>query len=419
MKISAVQSFLLSYPLREPRRLPFHGGERTIVKRDAMLVRIEADNGLVGYAPGPGSENAHRIIERAVGPFLEGRELNDIDALRTQFQAAPGADLELAKVYCAVEVALYDLLGKEREMPVFELLGGRVRDRIQVYGSAGMYMAPEGYAAEARRIAGLGFKAYKMRPALGPEQDLEAVRLMRQAVGPDMKLMVDAHSWWRMGDHSYDYSTVERLAREMAGYGVFWLEEPITPDDHAGYRSLREKGYLPIASGEHEPSEEGYLDLLASGSVDYVQMDVCCQGGYAMGQRIFTEIARRGVKFAFHSWGTALEVIAAAHLGVCWPATVVEWLEYPVYSTDVVESMYEFPLASEILATPLRIEGSDLILPKLPGLGVEIDESVIARYPWVPGPWSFFRLFSPAGTWAVTSDHSIKWNSVTGAALPI
>jgi len=147
-------------------------------------------------------------------------------------------------------------------------------------------------------------------------------------------------------------------------------------------------------------------------------MDVCCQGGYAMRRRIFAEIARRGRKFAFHSWGTELEVIAAAHLGVCWPATVVEWLEYPVYSTDAIESMYEFPLASEILAQPLQIERSHLVLPTGPGLGVEIDESVIARYPWIPGPWSFFRLDSPAGTWAVTSDHSIKWNSVTGAAHP-
>ena len=418
MKISSVRSFLLSYPLRQPRRLPFYGGERTILKRDAMLVKIEANNGLVGYAPGPGSEAAQQLIGTTIGPFLEGREFSDIDALRTQFLAGPGADLELAKAYCAVEVALYDLLGKAREVPVSELLGGRVRDRIQLYGSAGMYMPPQGYAAEASRIAGLGFTAYKMRPALGPEQDLEAVRLMREAVGPDVKLMVDAHSWWRMGDHSYDFETVDRLARDLGRYDVFWLEEPLIPDDHAGYRSLRKKGYLPIASGEHEPNEAAYLDLLVSGSVDYVQMDVCCQGGYAMGRRIFAEIARRGRKFAFHSWGTELEVIAAAHLGVCWPATVVEWLEYPVYSTDAIESMYEFPLASEILAQPLQIERSHLVLPTGPGLGVEIDESVIARYPWIPGPWSFFRLDSPAGTWAVTSDHSIKWNSVTGTAHP-
>ncbi len=112
----------------------------------------------------------------------------------------PGADPETAKVYCAVEVALYDLAAKARGVPLSEMIGGRVRDRIRLYGSAGMYMSPEKYAEEAAAIAALGFRAYKMRPALGPEQDLETVRLMRKAVGPDIDLMVDAHSWWRMGD---------------------------------------------------------------------------------------------------------------------------------------------------------------------------------------------------------------------------
>ena len=87
-----------------------------------------------------------------------------------------------------------------------------------------------------------------------------------------------------------------------------------------------------IASGEHEPNEQRYLDLILTGSVDYVQMDVCCQGGFTMGRRLFAEIARQGLRFAFHSWGTLLEVIAAAHLGICWPETVVEWLEYPCHA---------------------------------------------------------------------------------------
>src|SRR4029077_13564784 len=203
MKITSVRSFLLSYPFPEPVRLPFYGGERTLLKRDAMFIRIETDNGLVGYAPGPGSESVHRIIGETIAPFLEGRVLADPDALRVLFLQGPGADASLAKIYCAVEIALYDLAGKARGVPVSELLGGRVRDSIRLYGSAGMYMSPDAYAAEASAIADLGFRAYKMRPAAGPEQDLETVRLMRKSVGPDFDLMVDAHTWWRMGDRSY------------------------------------------------------------------------------------------------------------------------------------------------------------------------------------------------------------------------
>jgi L-alanine-DL-glutamate epimerase-like enolase superfamily enzyme len=410
MKITSVRSFLLSYPFAEPIRLPFHGGERTILKRDAMFIRVEADNGLVGYAPGPGSERAQLAIQQTIAPYLQDRTLADPDALRVLFLQGAGADPELAKIYCAVEIALYDLAGKARGLPVSEMIGGRVRDTIRLYGSAGMYMSSEAYAAEAAAIASLGFRAYKMRPAGGPEQDLETVRQMRHAVGPDFDLMVDAHTWWRMGDRSYSPATVEQLARDMSAYRIAWLEEPLPPDDHSAYLALKEKDFVLLATGEHEPNEDRYLDLILTQAVDYIQMDVCCQGGYALGRRLFAEIARQGLSFAFHSWGTALEVMAAAHLGICWPQMIAEWLEYPCYSSPGRAGMYPFPLAAEILTEPLPIERGDLVVPRTPGLGVTVDESVIERYPWIPGPWSYFRIDSPAENRAVTSDHSVRWD---------
>jgi L-alanine-DL-glutamate epimerase-like enolase superfamily enzyme len=118
MKITSVRSFLLSYPFPEPVRLPFYGGERTLLKRDAMFIRVQTDNGLVGYAPGPGSESVHRVIGDTVAPFLEGRVLADPDALRVLFLQGPGADPSIAKIYCAVEIALYDLAGKARGVPI-------------------------------------------------------------------------------------------------------------------------------------------------------------------------------------------------------------------------------------------------------------------------------------------------------------
>lgn len=409
MRIRSVRSFLLSYPFREPIKLSYYGGERLILKRDAMLVRIEADSGLVGYGPGQGSEKAQRRIETVIAPFLEGRALGDPDALRIQFIKDHGDDPELVKLYAGVELAVYDLFGKFKGLPVSELIGGRVRDTIRLYGSAGMYQPPEAYAAEAAGIARLGFSAYKMRPALGPEEDVRTVRLMREAVGPDVELMVDAHTWWRMGDRSYSPATVEEVARRMSAYRIAWLEEPMPPDDHESYRRFKDKQIVPLASGEHEPSEERFLDLIGTQCVDYVQMDVVCQGGYATGRRILSEVAREGLRFAFHSWGTDLEVIAAAHLGICWPESVVEWLEYPVYSTDRLATMYPFPLATEILKEPLAIERGELTVPRAPGFGVEVDESVLERYPWIPGPWSIFSLISPPGTWSVTADHSQPW----------
>lgn len=411
MRIARVQSFLLSYPFAEPIRLPFYGGERTILKRDAMLIRVETDLGLTGYAPGPGSEQVFHLIRDTVAPWLEGRTLADPDALRVQFEEGAGRQhRELVKAYCAVEIALWDLLGKAFGVPLSEMLGGRVRDQIWLYGSAGMYQSPAGYAEEAAAIQELGFRGYKMRPALGPDEDIRTLELMRKTVGLNYDLMVDAHTWWRMGDKNYSPETVARVAKAMSAFDPLWLEEPLPPHDHAAYSALHDLDLVTLASGEHEPDEEAYRDLIASYSVEYIQMDVCCQGGFAMAQRLFNQISRAGLRFAFHSWGTDLEVLAAAHLGICWPETVVEWLEYPCYSGNGKAGMYAFPIAQEILKEPLQIERGELVVPRGPGLGIEIDETVIAKYPWIPGPWSMFRIDSPAQTLAVVGDHSIPWD---------
>ncbi|MEJ7606317.1 MAG: mandelate racemase/muconate lactonizing enzyme family protein [Bryobacteraceae bacterium] len=342
MKISSVQAILLSYPFPDPIHLRYYGGERTILKRDAMLIRVETDKGIIGYAPGQATEAAKTAVDGPIAQFLNGRTLADPDALRVLFLKETPEDEYLCRMYASVEMALYDALGKVKGLPV-SVDRGRVRDRIRLYGSAGMYMPPEQYAEEAHAVASLGFRGYKMRPALGPEEDLRTVKLMRKAVGSSLDLMVDAHTWWRMGDKSYGRETVEHLAQELAEYVIAWLEEPLPPDDHEAYIKLREANYVPLASGEHEPDEQRFLDLIWNDCVDYVQMDVICQGGFSIARRLITEIAGMNLKFAFHSWGTALEVAAAAQLGVCWPENVVEWLEYPCYSTSKLRACTPFP----------------------------------------------------------------------------
>ncbi|HYL36828.1 MAG TPA: mandelate racemase/muconate lactonizing enzyme family protein [Bryobacteraceae bacterium] len=417
MRIVCTQAHLLSYPLAEPLTLPYYGGERTILKRDAMVIRVKADNGLIGYGPGEGSEQAKQAIDAVIAPFLEGRTLTDPDALRVHFLEGPGRDAELLRVYSAVEIALYDLEGKSKGLPVSDLLGGRVRDRIQLYGSAGMYMPIEKSAQEARAIAQLGFRAFKLRSGLGPEEDLDAVRRLREELGPDFDLMVDAQAWWRMGDRNYVPSAIDQLAERLDQYNVAWLEEPLPPQDHAGYRRIKELERAPIAAGAHEPDEGGYLDLIATSSVDYLQMDLVAQGGYATARRLLAEVSHAGLRFAFACEGTALDVIAAAQLGVCCPEPIADWLEYPCYSTPARAGMYPFPLAAEVLKEPLQLDHGDLVVPRRPGLGVDVDESVFERYPWIPGPWSFFRVDSPREVHALSAGRSEPWMEPSGEKL--
>ena len=403
MKISKVEAFLVSCPLPEPLVLPFYGGMRTILKRDAMYIRVVADNGLIGFAPGPAHERALREILETISPFLEGLDPESWASFNFN------GDLELTKTYRAVEIAVMDLVARFNGSPLSDIAGGAKRDRIKLYGSAGMYMEPERFAEEALAITGMGFQAYKMRPARGPEEDLEAVRKMRSAVGPDIGLMIDAHSWWRMGDKTYSPETILDLANSMAEFQPTWLEEPLPPEDHEAYANLKEKAQFPIATGEHEKDEAGFIDLFDKCCTDFIQMDVCCQGGFAMAQRIFEKVKEHQLRFAFHSWGTNLEILAAAHLGVCWEEDVVEWLEYPCYSNVNVPGMYPFPASEEILKEPLEIVGGNLIMPDGPGLGVIVDEGIVEKYPFIPGPWSYFKIDSPPETVAVTGDHSVKW----------
>src|SRR3954454_10078444 len=136
----------MSCPLPEPMRLPFWGGERTILKRDAMLIRVKTDNGLVGYAPGPAHERAATEIREVIRPFLLGKE--PLNWAKLEFKG----DAEITKTYRAVEIALLDAAAKYEGAPISELIGGRKRERIKLYGSAGMYMSPAGFAEEAAAI---------------------------------------------------------------------------------------------------------------------------------------------------------------------------------------------------------------------------------------------------------------------------
>jgi L-alanine-DL-glutamate epimerase-like enolase superfamily enzyme len=272
-----------------------------------------------------------------------------------------------------------------------------------------MYQSAESYAEEAAAVCELGFSAYKYRPALGPVEDLRTVELMRHAVGSDVGLCLDAHGWWRMGDKSYDAFTIETLAREIAPFGITWLEEPLPLDNRSLYTELRSNEIVPIAAGEHEHDLDGFEQLVQSGSVDIVQADVSHHGGFSGVSEILKLCRRNSLSFAFHNWGTALETVVDALIGSCFSRETARWLEYPQYAHRDSRVMYPFPLSDELVPDAPFPEKGELSLPEGPGLGVFVDESVFDKYPYRPGPWSIFELDSPPTRLALSGDHALPW----------
>ena len=159
MRITNVDAFLLSSPLPEPMRMTYHGGERTVMKRDALVVRVMADNGLCGWAPGVADEATVRAVTEWVSPYLVGRDP------RQWSEFSLNGTRVIANAYRAAEIAILDLLGQYEGCPLTDLIGGRVRDTIALYASAACTSLHEGYAAEASSAQAVGFHAYKMRPA--------------------------------------------------------------------------------------------------------------------------------------------------------------------------------------------------------------------------------------------------------------
>ncbi|QLC34741.1 mandelate racemase/muconate lactonizing enzyme family protein (plasmid) [Halarchaeum sp. CBA1220] len=403
MRFVDVTVHTLSSPIDPPQVREFYGGRRRLHKRDFVLAAVETADGMVGYAPAAATSSAMReyfegtshddladLLETRVEDALAGLTVEGPSDLR---DAVAGLDLptKLASEALGVlDVAYHDLRGKELGAPVYELLAGDDVDPapLELYASAGMYMEPEGYVEQAEALRERGYSAYKYRPGLGPEEDERTLRLLDEAVGDEMDLMVDAHTWWKLGERSYGFEGVVELLDAFDAHDPYWIEEPVEPADYDAYERLRERTALPLAGGESEESVAG-LRRLAETGVDFLQGDVRHHAGFTgCWECVELCAGRADVEFVPHNFGTNLGLVANGHLVAASPEDVR--LEQPIFG-DGVEAMYPFPLADDVLETDLDIEDGHLTLPDGPGLGVEVDESVVEEYPYIEGAWTEFE----------------------------
>jgi len=413
MEIADVTGHALSSPIDPPQDRPFHGGHRRLLKRDVVLVVVETATGVRGAATGGASSSAMReyfegdsqggFADVVNGPVADALEGETVAHPRDAHDVLDATDLPrrlATKAISAVDVALYDALGKQEGMPVYELLREEVPDAppattdLPLYASAGMYMEPEGYAEQAALVEDAGFFGYKYRPGVGPEADRRTVDLVADAVD-ETEFMLDAHTWWKLED-PYPEGTVDAIVQHAADRGAYWVEEPVAPDDYDGYRRLAEHTDAALAGGESEAQPEGLLELGRTGAVSFLQGDVRHHRGFT---GCLDAVAfcrnRPGVEFVPHNFGTWLGLLANAHLVAAAPD--VELVEYPVFEDDPLldvdgdPGMYPFELAFDLVEGEPDLDGGRLQVPDAPGLGLEVDLDAVDAYPFEAGPWTEFH----------------------------
>jgi L-alanine-DL-glutamate epimerase-like enolase superfamily enzyme len=317
--------------------------------------------------------------------YCGGAEVPDLDLLKRLLVGVDPTDSERVWRICetvdfhagrnwTVEVALWDLLARSLDQPLWRLLGGK-SDSIQVYQSTGERVEAAERAERLRASQEAGIAAAKIR--FGSDSwrsDVELVGKVRDAVGPNFALMVDANQGWRMpGDTtpSWEPATAVECARALAELDVFWLEEPLPTSDLSGYRRLHEMKLLPIAAGEMVRDLAASRQLLDH--VDIIQNDVVLAGGVEGCRRVAAWARERGRIWSPHTWSTGYGLLANLHVALAWSNG--PYLEFPFDPPGWTYERRDFMLPQQ-----LQLQGGRLTAPDGPGLGVEPDLAALERW---------------------------------------
>jgi L-alanine-DL-glutamate epimerase-like enolase superfamily enzyme len=339
----------------------------------ASLVQVHTDEGVTGlgetYA-GIFAPHAVRGIVESLEPLLVGEDPTQVSALfhkmysKTLFWGRVGAGMS---VIGAIETALWDILGKVRGLPVYELLGGKAHQKLPLYASGGLERPLDQLAEEMREYRRDGFQAVKVRIGMGPSRDLKKLECVRDALGSDMQLMVDAVQ----GHNPEPWSAAQAIQAGLAmqRFGVRWFEEPCAATDYSGYAQVRRQTPIPIAGGESSTSIHEFRHFFDAGALDIVQPDTSHSGGIIECRKIAALAESYGVEVALHSWASSVVLAGNYHLAFATPNCRI--LEYPTWG---------YPLRDELFVEPLRIENGFLRPPTAPGLGVELTDEVRRKY---------------------------------------
>ncbi|ODS87121.1 MAG: hypothetical protein ABS46_00345 [Cytophagaceae bacterium SCN 52-12] len=379
MKITDLEAFILQSPFEISN--PAGADEARGVKH-CLLLKVSTDEGIVGWSD---VETAPHVGEAVVNAPVSG--MGVFEGLRSLVIGEDPFDTErlwdkiyrgsiyygrrgaAIQVLSGFDIACHDIIGKAIGRPVYKLLGGARRNRVRAYASTLFRPTTDAIKHACEFYLQHGFTAVKFGwGVFGQDlkQDIKLVEAARQALGPDVALMVDAG--WMVNRSAYD--AVE-LCRLLEPYGIYWLEDFLHPESYEGYRKVKEAGVKTrIAAGEQEATAWGFRQLITQGKVDIVQPDLSRCGGFTQARKIVWEAEHADVDVCPHAWLTDLLTAASLHLNAVLPRSL--FLEYNVSDN---------PMLREIIRNPVRLEPDGYIsVPEGPGLGIEIDEKALKRF---------------------------------------
>ncbi len=367
MKIVAIKTHVVSQRFSEPVGM----SQWFWNTRSSCLVEITTDNGITGWGECYGPAQAHRtLIESVFAQILIGRDplqrVSLWDSMYNVTREWGRKGLTMATI-SGIDIALWDIAGKHVDLPIYQLLGGAAGNAIEAYASAFYYGGSWAgdFEGEAEALLTKGFRSFKMKVGAGPiESDIARVERVRDALGPDARVAVDANRGFTPGE-------AVKFGRAITDVDPWFFEEPVLPEDRAGYRNVRAALQMPIAGGESEQTRWGFQELLADRIIDIAQPDPTSCGGISETMRIAGMVSAHSLVLYPHTWGTAVAIAASLQVIAALPETVPSMTRTgPVLELDQAPNIYRDEL------TNLKI-GPLMTLPTGPGLGIEVDRGLL------------------------------------------
>jgi D-galactarolactone cycloisomerase len=366
MKITDVKTIRLRAAIPPEGQVNSRSGVRS--SRATTLVQVATDERISGYGSCSGNgELVEFIIGKILKPLLLEMDPTAIDEFWDRCYVR-GGHKEFGTrgvgvvALSGIDMALWDIRGKVKGVPLYELLGGKCRDRVPVYATALYPEEPPKVARKATALAQQGFQGVKIKVGFDVAQDIQIVRAVREELGREFVLMTDANQ-------GYSIDVALRAAEAFAEYGAYWLEEPLFTEDIAGHATLRERGRVPIAVGENLHMCYAFENFVVRDAADFLQPDVARAGGITEIRKIAALAAKHDLQLSLHTWGDGVALAASLHLSAA------------LRECDVMELDYTYnPLRSELLKNPVEVENGFMTPPDRPGLGVELDPAALDRF---------------------------------------